>query len=170
LLHKGAALLATENNATRRYGFDERGIVRKEPAAHNNDLAPDTSSPVIVGDRLFGTAFGEMFCLDVANGLKTVWIKRDDMFFDHSNLIAGPDRVLVWTITGDLLLIRADVDRYEVVSHLRPIAGEVETMSHPAIVGDRLYLRSQTELLCLDLVSRDAESSERSANREVNSP
>jgi len=152
LVLNGGVLLATENNATRWYRFNDHGEIVQKPAMTNNDLAPDTSSPVVVGDRLYCTAYGEMFCLDLRNDLTTLWIEQDDMFYDHTNLIAGKDRVLAWTTTGDLLLIRADVDRYEVVSHLRPFAGEdVETMSHPALVGDRLYLRSQNELVCLDL-------------------
>lgn len=150
----GRILVATENNATRLYGFPD-GRVRHAPIALNDDLAPDTCTPVVVNDRVYCSAYGELFCLDLTNDLKTVWSVMDDLYYDHTNLIAGNDRVLIWNTTGDLILIRADVDRYEVVSHLRPFEGEVESMSHPAIVGKRLYIRVEKKLSCLSLEIRD---------------
>lgn len=42
--------------------------------------------------------------------------------------------------------------RYRVVSHLRPFPGKaVDSMAHPAFVGDRIHLRSPKELACLRL-------------------
>lgn len=153
IVFDGKLLLATENNATRLYTFDEQGRIKPAPTAVNQDFAPDTSTPVVTGGRAFGTAYGELFCLDLANGLQTRWSVADDMFYDHANLIAGNDHVLIWTTTCDLLLIRADSKRYEVVSHLRPFAEKTaESMSHPALVGDRLYLRDQTRLVCIKLL------------------
>ncbi len=150
LLHGGDVLVATENNATRRYAF-ANGKLATDPIAINEDLAPDTCTPVIWNNLLFGAAYGELFCLDVAAHLKTVWTVRDDMFHEHTNLIAGNDHVLLWTTTGDLLLMRA-ADKYDIVKHLRPFGdAEVESMSHPAILPGRLYLRSARELICLDI-------------------
>lgn len=148
-------LVATENNATRLYGFDASGRARAEPLHVNEDLAPDTVTPVVISGRVFAAAYGELYCLDLKNGLKTLWSVEDDIFYEHSNLIAGNDRVLIWTTSGDLLLIRADSDGYEVVSRWRPFQGEhLESMSHPAIVGHRLYLRTKTELVCLSLTDQ----------------
>lgn len=147
----GRILVATENNATRLYAFDQHGAALPEPAARNDDLAPDTPSPVVLGRRVFCTAYGELFCLDLDQGLKTLWSAADDRFFEHTNLVAGNDRVLLWTTTGDLLLIRGDVDRYEPIAEARPFGEEkVESMSHPALVGRRLYVRSGTRLACLE--------------------
>lgn len=145
-------LLAAENNATRLHRFDGKGRLVPLPAQKNKDLAPDTCTPVVVSGRVFATAYGELFCLDLNAGLKTLWREADDMFHDHVTLVAGPDRVLVWTIGGDLLLLDATADRYQVISQVRPFPGKaVDSMAHPAFVGDRLYLRSPKELLCLRL-------------------
>jgi outer membrane protein assembly factor BamB len=147
-------LLAAENNATRLHSFDGKGRIVPQPALKNKDLAPDTCTPVVVNGRVFATAYGELFCLDAKNGLKTVWRKADDMFHDHSNVVAGKDRVLVWTMSGDLLLVDATADSYKVISHLRPLAEKhPDSMAHPAFVGDRIYLRSPKELLCLRLTA-----------------
>ena len=148
----GKLLLATENNATRLYLFDDTGCIVPEPVAINQDLAPDTCSPVIVHGRVFGSAYGSLYCLDANDALKTVWSVADDMFYDHTNLIASNKHVLIWTTTCDLLLIKATGDRYDLVSRVRPFAeANVESMSHPALVGANLFLRDQTRLICLKI-------------------
>ena len=148
----GGILLATENNGTRLYEFRKQGLIHQRPRAFNDDPAPDTCTPVVIDDRVFCTAYGELFCLDPNEGLKTVWSVLDDLYYDHTNLIAGNHRVLISNTEGDLVLIRADADRYDVVSHIRPFANEeVESMSHPALLEDRIYVRSRKKLLCLSL-------------------
>ncbi len=72
------------------------------------------------------------------------------MFYDHVNITAGNNRVLIWTMAGDLLLISADADQYKLISGLRPFGPtSLDSMAHPAMVGDLLYLRSKNELICL---------------------
>jgi outer membrane protein assembly factor BamB len=139
-------LLGSENNATRLYGFGQRGRLMDKPVARNEDLAPDTCTPVVVNGKIYATAYGEMFCVRLSD-MKTLWQKADDMFYDHSNVMGGPDRVLVWTMSGDLLLLDATVEKYRTVSHFRPFAGDkIDSMAHPAFVGDRIYLRSENEV------------------------
>ncbi len=152
---RGGILVATENNATRRYRFDESGRIVAQPVAENLDCAPDTCTPVVVdspaGARLFCTAYGEMYCVD-GDGLQTIWNEIDDRFYDHTCLIAGNGRVMLWGSECDLLLFDASADTMELVSEFRPMSGDhPESMSHPAIVGDRLYLRSQYELVCIQM-------------------
>ena len=152
LIHERQLLLATENNAVRLHRFVKKGVLDDKPLKTNASLAPDTCSPVMVGDRVFATAYGEMYCLDLKDNLKTVWVVEDDMFFDHSNVIGGNGRVLVWTQSGDLLLLDAGADEFKPLSRLRPFGdGKVDSMSHPAIVGSRLYLRGPSELACFEL-------------------
>ena len=74
------------------------------------DLAPDTCTPVILDGKVYGTAYGEMACLDLDDGLRTIWLEQNDMFYDHTNLIAGNERILLWSSSADLLLIHADKD------------------------------------------------------------
>lgn len=143
-------LVATENNATRIYEFDKTGKLQPQPIALNDDLAPDTCSPVISGDRIFCSGYGELYCLDRKQNLKTVWAELNDFFYDHTNIIAGKNRILVWTTGGDLLLIAADKDSYTQLAHIRPFGKrKVESTSHPALMKDRIYLRDSQELKCL---------------------
>lgn len=148
-------LLATENNATRLYAFDPGGLIVPEPVSRNDDLAPDTCTPVVAGDRVFATAYGDLYCLDHSDGLATVWNVNDDKFYDHANLIASDDRVLIWTNTGDLILLDASADAYAPLAATRPFETEFpDSLSHPAIVGERIYLRSNDELGCFELTTR----------------
>ncbi|MBI5775468.1 MAG: PQQ-binding-like beta-propeller repeat protein [Verrucomicrobia bacterium] len=142
-------LLAGENNATRLHRFDGKGKLVAEPVLKNKDMAPDTCTPAMADGKIFGTAYGELFCLDAAT-LKTLWHRADDMFHDHATVVTSKDRVLVWTMSGDLLLVDATAAEYKIISHLRPFAEKhPDSMAHPAFVGDRMYLRSRKELLCL---------------------
>jgi len=146
----GQLLLSTENNGTRLYGFDDGGKIIAEPIAVHEDLRPDSSTPVVVGRKVFG-CWGELFCLDLDDGLKTVWAARDKAFDHYVSLIGGTDRVLITSVEGELLLVRTDGKEYDLVSRLQVFDAESEVLSHPAIVGNRLYIRNHSWIYCLRL-------------------
>jgi hypothetical protein len=54
------------------------------------------------------------------------------------------------TTGGELLLVRADRERYTLESRLR-IFAEADVWSYPALVGDRLYVRNKAEIVCVRL-------------------
>lgn len=145
-------LLSTENNGTRLYGFDGRGRILPAPLHRNDELAPDTCTPTTAAGRIFATAYGSLFCLDPRQGLRTVWQQKDDIFHDHCSIIASPDRLLLWTADGHLLLLDAKAERFSPLAKLRPFNEEhPDTLSHPAIAAGRLYLRSSKSLACYPL-------------------
>jgi len=170
----GRLLVTTENNGTRLYDFDLGGRIKPAPVASSDTLHPDTSTPVLVNGLLFGVSNG-LHCLDPANGLKTLWSVEDESYDDYAALIGGNQRVLIVTVEGELILIRANAKRCEVIGRLKPFEREltpkmlkglskeeaetklreinegVEIWSHPAIVGDRLFLRTQNEIVCIQL-------------------
>ncbi|MHC4173215.1 MAG: PhnD/SsuA/transferrin family substrate-binding protein [Planctomycetota bacterium] len=145
----GKLLVTTENNGTRLYGFNKDGKIQPKPLAHNLDLAPDTSTPVVTDGLVFG-CFGGLFCLDLENELRTLYSVDDDAFYDYASLIAGNDHVLITTVEGELVLIRSDGNRYTIQSRLR-LFEDTEVWSHPALIGNRLYIRNRTELCCVSL-------------------
>jgi len=145
----GRLLLSTENNGARLHRFADQGRIEPEPIASHADLAPDTTTCVLRGQRLYGCSNG-LYCLDAAS-LKTVWLGEDEAFEDHVSLIASDDRLLVASCTGELLLVRLDVDRYELVGRRRVMDQSAEMYSHPALVGTRLYLRDNTSVACVEL-------------------
>jgi outer membrane protein assembly factor BamB/ABC-type phosphate/phosphonate transport system substrate-binding protein len=147
----GQLLVSTENNGTRLYDFDGQGQIILEPLAANEDLIPDTSTPVVIGRFVFGNC-GELVCLDLANGLQTLWSSDEHGLEDYCSLIAGDDRVLVTTQSGRLNLLRASTSGLDQIANVRffeDVADtEREVWSHPALVGNRLYLRNLLGVYC----------------------
>jgi len=146
----GQLVVATENNGTRLYRFDGRGVIVEKPAAEYEALSPDTHSPVIVGDRLFGILSG-LHCLDLKNNLQPLWIGKDPGFLEHASLIGAPGRLLVITSEAELILLDATASELKILGRQKAIDGESGLLSHPALVGSRLYLRGSSEIVCLEL-------------------
>ncbi len=143
-------LVATENNGTRFYRFDETGCIIPTPTAIYQDLSPDTTTPVVSRGRVFGAHLG-LHCLDLQLGLKRIWHRDDDTVGDYATLIADDERVLVITLGGELLLLDGQADDCTIISRLRVFGDEVEAYPHPALIGSRLYLRGGSSVVCLDL-------------------
>jgi ABC-type phosphate/phosphonate transport system substrate-binding protein/outer membrane protein assembly factor BamB len=150
----GKLLVTTESNYTRLYEFGSKGQIIAEPIALYKELAPDMSTPVVVGTRLFCVC-GHLYCLDITNGLKPVWIGDDDAFGDYAPLIASEDRLLTVGLGGELILIDPKADKFTVLSRLTLFeddqSKQTQFLSHPALVGTRLYLRGERELVCVEL-------------------
>jgi outer membrane protein assembly factor BamB len=151
----GRLLVATENNGTRLYEFNDQGAILPKPLAAFLDLAPDSSTPVVVDGKVFG-CHKELFCLDAAAGLQPLWAGKDKAFDDYVSIIASRDRLLITTVCGELLLVAAGGKQYNLVSRLRICDEECEILSHPALVGNRLYLRDGASICCVALGDRAA--------------
>ena len=149
----GKLLVTTENNGTRIYDFRTDGTIIPDPIAQNERLNPDTSTPVIVGDRLF-CVHKLLWCLDWKEGLKEVWKTRDPAVSSHGAIIASDDRLLV-IADGELLLVDAKADKPTIISRVKVFEEKVRPYSHPALVGSRLYLRGENRLKCLDLSQQE---------------
>lgn len=150
LVHEGQLLVVTENNAARLFRFSDKGVPFAKPAAHFDGLAPDTHTPVIVGRRLFG-ALGDLYCLDLARGLSPVWKGEDAAFRQHTSLFASDARILVSSSDGELLLIDALADKFTLLGRQKVFEDDGGLLSHPALVGTRLYIRGSNEIVCVSL-------------------
>ena len=127
-------------------------VIRPEPLAQNEDLAPDTSTPVIMDGFVFGN-HGALVCLDLEDELKTLWEEyEDDSLTQYCSFIAGNGHVLVTAQTGEVYLIRADKNAYNCVGRLSLFEDVADTdrevWSHPALVGNRLYIRNLLAVYC----------------------
>jgi len=146
----GKLVLASENNGTRIYDFERSGSIRGKPIATNEDLSPDSSTPVLVGGRLFGCWYS-LYCLQADSTLKTHWTGEDDAFGHYASLIASADRVLVVSNRGELLLVDATGGEFKILSRHKVLGEDAEVLSHPALVGSRLFLRDTSKVVCLEL-------------------
>jgi outer membrane protein assembly factor BamB len=143
-------VLTTENNGTRLHEFDSRGHLIDVPQAMHRNLAPDSHTPLVLGDRLFGVWSG-LFCLDLTNNLNELWDSDDDAFNHYATVIGSRDRVLITTEKGELILLDATADKFAPLSRLKLFENDSGVFSHPAVVGSRLFVRSSESLVCLAL-------------------
>lgn len=141
-------IVVTENNGCRLFRFNGDGKAIEQPAAVYSKLRSDMCTPVVVGDNLFCVK-DFLYCLDLSDGLKQRWRLRDKSLGTYASLFASEDRLLV-VGKGELLLFSADGDQ-SVLSRQRVFEDSSTLYSHPAIVGNRLYLRGEGELVCLEL-------------------
>jgi outer membrane protein assembly factor BamB len=134
----GRLLLSSAKSGTRLYEFDREGRILSVPAAWNSSLKPDTSTPIVIQDMVFGCS-GGLFCLDLTSDLKTLYkTERDVAFKNHAAFIGGNGRVLAASSEGELVLFRASRNGYTPLARLRLF--QTPKSGAPGLVGNRLYV------------------------------
>jgi len=150
----GKLFLATEKNGARLYGFDSQGRIIPKPIATNEDFYPDMISPVAAGELVLG-GYGSLMCLDVNRGLELAWESEDEYYVEYFTAIAGNDRILITSIDGWLHLLEKNGRKHHVISRIDMFPGLPErqrrTWSHPALVGNRYFIRNQAAAYCFEL-------------------
>ncbi|MFY9254590.1 MAG: PQQ-binding-like beta-propeller repeat protein [Fuerstiella sp.] len=145
-------IVASENNGTRRYRFSDDGVIVTQPVAQNEDLKPDSHTPVVCGNYVFGI-WNELYGAD----LKTMTTKitnPDDAFAVYGCLVCSDDQLLSLTQDGELILMSLNKDRLKITSRLALAEPGTDVLSHPAIAGDSIYLRINRTLMKLPLLQR----------------
>lgn len=145
----GKLLVVTENNGARLFEFQPEGMINPQPVMENQKLTPDMSSPVVVGQRVF-CVDKFLYCLDLKNNLDETYRQRDAALGDYGAIIADQDRLLVIG-NGALLLVDAKTDEFQLLARMKFSPEKTEIFSHPALVGNRLYLRDEASLYCWTL-------------------
>jgi hypothetical protein len=87
--------------------------------------------------------------------LETAWIGDDAALGDFAPLVAAGERLLAVGRGGELLLVDSTADEFRILSRwqLASDAAErgAEHLTFPAIVGSRLFVRLEREVICLEL-------------------
>jgi outer membrane protein assembly factor BamB len=118
---------------------EEGGAVSQ---AWENKTQGYMSSPVVIGGHAYLHLRNQRFtCLDLATG-KEAWTTTP--FGQYWSLIARGDRILSLDQRGDLRLIRATPEKFDLLS-TRKISDD-ETWAHLAISGDQLFIRELNAL------------------------
>lgn len=146
--------VSTENNGSRLYTFRSDGTLNPKPTSVFSRLAPDTHTPVILGDRVYGIHNG-LYCLKLGDGLSAAWRLRERAFVKYGSLIGSvaSKRLLATTLDCQLILLE---DRGESAAELGRLVlrdDGTEMLSHPALAGTRLYVRLGETIACLDLAT-----------------
>jgi outer membrane protein assembly factor BamB len=132
--------------------------VWRTPGASMNHWA----TPVCLNGYLYGV-YGQagpttsLRCVDVATG-NEMWRQPGP---GSGGVLAVGGRILLLTENGNLVLVNPDTQAYTEVARFRALDGQLSSISGlavkcwnvPAISNGRLYARSTTEAVCLDVAS-----------------
>lgn len=119
-------------------------------------LASQYATPVLVDGRLYAidgrddVPPADMVCLDPDTG-RVLWREAG---FGYGTLLMADGKLLVVKTDGDLLLVRPDPARLDVLARARPFADDPRggpLRALPALAGGRLYLRNDRTLTALDV-------------------
>ncbi len=115
-------------------------------------LRAEWQTPVLHNGYLFGLdnmgsagPITNLVCVRVADG-ESVWSKPR---FGKSNLTLADGKLFISTMKGELILVKASTDGFEEVSRAQIL--EKMTRQAPVIANGRLYLRDDSEVVCLDV-------------------
>lgn len=113
---------------------------------------------ILEGDYVYaGHQHGQGFpiCIAWRTG-EVVWggdIRGADGDGSGSAAITYVDGQIIFRYqNGEVALVNATPEGYELLGHFRPEYQERESWSHPVVVDGKMYLREQNRLMCYDLV------------------
>jgi len=129
---------------------NEGGTIRAVPLWANEGLKINLSTPVRVGDYLYGQGPGQTyFCADARTG-KTQWQVPWSCASGQENtstIVLGKN-LLALTDLGELVLLAARPDQYQELSRVQACG---KNWNFPACADGRIYARDARELICYDL-------------------
>lgn len=111
------------------------------------------SSPVLLGDRLFGlsrTKAGHLFCLDANTG-EILW-QREGRFAKNAALLVVGKLLALLTSDGRLVFARPTATDLEYLAEY-PVDPGGRTWAHPALLGRRILVKGEKDLICWSLPS-----------------
>jgi len=133
---KGAALLQTQagnGNATMREVWKSR------------EMKNHFSSSILHNNYLYGFDDAFLTCLDIATG-QPKWQQRG---FNKGSLLFADSHLIVLGEYGNLALVETTPAGYKEKANAQVLKGKCWTM--PTLAGGKLYLRNQSEMLCLEV-------------------
>ena len=146
-------LLTSDQEGARLYRFSLAGAVEGHPAALNEDVAPDVSTPTVWGDAILCSS-GGLVLLDASPAnpqgiLKTLWVyDTEDCVTGLCHTVVSQDRALVMCEDGQVLLLAADRNACRVLDRQKLCD---TTWVYPALAGGRLYVRDPKRLYCYEM-------------------
>ena len=120
---------------------------------HQREVYVAMSSPVVAAGQVVGLSYlrqGQLFGLDPESG-EILW-RHESKWGDYASLIAWGDAVLVFRQDGAVIVGEVSRDRFREIRRYRLWSGR--SWAHPAIVDDRILVRSGEQLTAYRLGKR----------------
>jgi hypothetical protein len=119
--------------------------VKVEPLWKSNVMQHHFSSSVLHDGFLYGTDRAILKCIEATTG-KEMWKQRG---FGEGSLILADGHLFVLSTSGTLALVEAKPAAYHEKARAQILTGRCYTA--PSLAEGKLYLRNETEMVCLDL-------------------
>jgi len=131
-------------------------------AWESKELSNDIFSSLLLDGHVYGfdlhdfqprhdrPANGQFKCIRLATG-KVCWATDRT---GHASLVAADGKLVLLSETGELILVRATPERYEELGRTRVLTGGM-CWTAPSLQGRRLFVRNQSEAVCVYLGSPD---------------
>ncbi len=117
-----------------------------EAEVWRNDLVAFTSSPVLIGERVYVTvATGELCCVDATDGT-VLWQEKLAPDQIHASPVWADGKLYVPMTNGSLHVVRPSDGGPEVLQSLQL---EGSCLGAPAIAGGRVFVHTTEKLYCL---------------------
>lgn len=130
------------------------GKVTAQQAWSVKALGPNFSSPVRIGEHLYGLVGKRVVCVDIATG-KAFWQHEGNVSTSPDKafaaFIAADDKVLMFNDGGELLLFAANPKEYQELGRMQ-VCGK--SWCHPAYVDGRIVVRDAKQLLCVEIAGK----------------
>ena len=114
-------------------------------------LRNEWQTSMLVGGYLYGMdnvggagPITHLTCIEAATGER----KWQEARFGKGNLIAADGKLFMTTMKGELVIARANPERYDEIGRATVLG---PTRQAPALSNGRLFLRDDKEILCLDV-------------------
>jgi hypothetical protein len=134
----------------------DRSDVRLKLLRHDRQMSNDVASSVLVGGCVYGfdvkaaqtsphrPTRGMFRCIDFKSGA-TRWSSDRP---GQATIVVADKKLLLFNDRGEVILLRANPQRYEELSRAEIFSGEM-CWTAPSLHRGRLYLRSPTRVACL---------------------
>ena len=148
LVYGGGIFTSTRASRTGYYPLTYREEQFSVTDGWKNKLIVYMSSPVVIGDFAYAhLKNGRFACTDLRNG-KIKWISHRT-FGKYCSMVWRKNRILALTNDGELLLMHANPDRFE-LTEARTIS-TAETWGHLAIARQHIFIREQNAIAAFRL-------------------
>jgi outer membrane protein assembly factor BamB len=108
------------------------------------------STPVLVGDRLYGLSHrkrGEVFCISAKNGQR-IW-SSDGRGGENASFVATNKDLLILTTDSKLFVQPLTGDKFAPVATYT--VASTPTWAHLSVAGNRMYVKDRTTLRVFSL-------------------
>jgi outer membrane protein assembly factor BamB len=138
VVYRGGIFTSTYQNKSFFFRPTKSASGWKVETVWENKTRGYMSSPVVVNGFLYLHNQDQRFvCIDLADG-KTKWV-AGDRFGKYWSMATAGDSMLALDQRGELLLIRANPEKYERLG--RTTVSEQETWGHLAVADDEIFIR-----------------------------